>query len=92
LMNDGPDLLSRMHTYGLFNIARIPFSLGYFFALIWMFEGADGKLLFEAEQTRLFYASAMARRCPASASSALLRLLVLLIRVYPAGSMPRTGA
>jgi hypothetical protein len=55
MVGDGPHLLSRMHTYGLFNIARIPFSLGYFFAPIWMFEGTDGKLLFEAEQTRLFY-------------------------------------
>jgi hypothetical protein len=94
LMNDGLDLLSRMHTYGLFNIARIPFSLGYFFAPIWMFEGADGKLLFEAEQTRLFYASAMARRCPASASSALLRLLPAGAPhpSIPSRSMPRTSA
>jgi hypothetical protein len=49
-----PDRLPRMYTYGLFNIARIPFALGYFFAPIWVFQGADGKLLFEAEQTRLF--------------------------------------
>jgi hypothetical protein len=49
-----PDRLARMYTYGLFNIARIPFGLGYFFVPIWMFEGTDGKLLFEAEQTRLF--------------------------------------
>jgi hypothetical protein len=55
LMNEfNPDRLSRMYTYGLFNIARIPFSLGYFFVPVWMFEGTDGKLLFDAEQTRLF--------------------------------------
>jgi hypothetical protein len=49
-----PDRLPRLYTYGLFNIARIPFGLGYFFAPIWMFEGTDGKLLFEAEQTQLY--------------------------------------
>jgi hypothetical protein len=56
LDNDHLDLLPRMYTYGLFNVRRIPFSLGYFFAPIWVFEGTDGKLLFEAEQTRLFEA------------------------------------
>jgi hypothetical protein len=55
LMNEFyPDRLPRMHTYGLFNIARIPFGLGYYFVPIWMFEGTDGQLLFDAEQTRLF--------------------------------------
>jgi hypothetical protein len=49
-----PDRIPRMYTYGLFNIARIPFGLGYYLAPIWMFEGTDGQLLFEAEQTRLF--------------------------------------
>jgi len=52
-----PDRLDRMHTYGLFNVARIPFSLGYFFIPVWMFQRADGMLLFEAEQTRLFDAA-----------------------------------
>jgi hypothetical protein len=47
------------NTYGLFNIARIPFALGYYFVPIWVFEGTDGKLLFEAEQTRLFYSDSV---------------------------------
>jgi hypothetical protein len=51
-----PDRIARMDAYGLLNIARIPFGLGYFFAPIWVVQGSDGKLLFEAEQTRLFNA------------------------------------
>jgi hypothetical protein len=48
-----PDETPETYAYGLFNIARIPFGLGYFFAPIWVLQGANGKLLFEAEQTRL---------------------------------------
>jgi hypothetical protein len=78
------DLLPRMHTYGLFNIARIPFCLGYFFAPIWIFEGSDGKLLFEAEQTRLFDAVEL----PPS-SFFLTDLLPIVFIVFLAASILR---
>lgn len=78
------DRLPRIHTYGAFNIARIPFSLGYFFAPIWMFEGTDGKLLFEAQQTRLFDAVEL----PPS-SFFLTDLLPILFIVFLATSMLR---
>jgi hypothetical protein len=78
------DRLPRMYTYGPFNIARIPFSLGYFFAPIWMFEGTDGKLLFEAEQTRLFDAAEL----PPS-SFFLTDLLPIVFIVFLAASILR---
>ena len=78
------DRLPRMYTYGLFNIARIPFGLGYFFAPIWVFEGADGKLLFEAEQTRLFDAVEL----PPS-SFFLTDLLPIVFIVFLAASIRR---
>jgi hypothetical protein len=85
LMNGlSPDRLPRMYTYGLFNIARIPFSLGYYFAPIWMFEGTDGKLLFEAEQTRLFDAVEL----PPS-SFFLTDLLPIVFVVFLAASFVR---
>src|SRR5262249_39712399 len=49
-----PDRVLRMNTYGQFNMSRVPIGLAYFFVPIWVFQAADGKLLFEAEQTRLF--------------------------------------
>jgi hypothetical protein len=85
LMNEFyPDRLPRMHTYGLFNIARIPFSFGYFFVPVWMFEGTDGKLLFEAEQTRLFDAVEL----PPS-SFFLTDLLPIVFIVFLAASILR---
>jgi hypothetical protein len=49
-----PDRVTRMNTYGLFNISRFPIGLAYFFVPIWVFQTANGKLIFEGEQTRLF--------------------------------------
>jgi hypothetical protein len=49
-----PDRLLRMHTYGLFNIARVPFGIVYYFIPIWIFHGADGHLFFEGVQSKLF--------------------------------------
>jgi hypothetical protein len=73
------------HPYGLFNIARIPFGLGYFFAPIWVFQGgADGKLLFEAEQTRLLEAAEL----PPS-SFFLTDLLPIVFIVFLASSILR---
>jgi hypothetical protein len=48
-----PDRVTRTAQYGLFNFARVPFGLGYFFLPLWVLRGADGKLLFEVQQTRL---------------------------------------
>jgi hypothetical protein len=79
-----PDRLPRLYTYGPFNIARIPFSLGYFFVPVWMFEGTDGKLLFEAEQTRLFDAVEL----PPS-SFFLTDLLPIVFIVFLAASILR---
>jgi hypothetical protein len=54
LMNEyHPDRLPRTELYGLFNIARIPLGLVYYFFPIWIFHRADGRLFFEEYQTRL---------------------------------------
>jgi hypothetical protein len=74
------------NTYGLFNIARIPFALGYYFVPIWVFEGTDGKLLFEAEQTRLFYSDSV--ELPPS-SFFLTDLLPMVFIVFLAVSILR---
>ena len=48
-----PDRLLRMQLYGSFNLARVPFGLGYYFLPLWALQGTDGRLLFENTQTRL---------------------------------------
>jgi hypothetical protein len=48
-----PDRLTRVHLYGLFNLARIPLALLYYFLPIWALQGSDGHLLLEGTQTRL---------------------------------------
>lgn len=50
---DFPDRLPRTHQYGLFNIARIPFGLMYFFFPIWCLSDTAGHLLFAQTQFRL---------------------------------------
>ena len=52
-----PDRLQRMAAYGLFNLARVPFGLGYYFFPIWVLQRRDGHLLFEEHQTRLIDAT-----------------------------------
>ena len=49
-----PDRISREATYGLFNFARIPFGLVYYFFPVWTVKTRSGQLLFEQTQTRLF--------------------------------------
>jgi hypothetical protein len=51
--NEHPDRIPRLHTYGNFNLTRIPLALSYYFLPIWALQGADGQLLFESTQTRL---------------------------------------
>ena len=48
-----PDQMLRMHLYGNFNLARVPFGLSYYFLPLWALQGANGRLLFENTQTRL---------------------------------------
>jgi hypothetical protein len=50
---DFPDRITRAHTYGLFNLVRVPLSLLYYFLPIWALQGSDGHLLFEGMQTQL---------------------------------------
>lgn len=56
--NDIPDgaARARMHLYGNFNVARVPFGLSYYFLPIWALRGANGHLLFESTQSRLLTA------------------------------------
>jgi hypothetical protein len=49
-----PDRAARQARYGAFNLARIPFGLHYYFAPVWTFAGAHGRLLLQGVQTRLF--------------------------------------
>jgi hypothetical protein len=79
-----PDRVARVNAYGMFNIARIPFSLGYYFVPVWMFHGTDGKLLFDAEQARLFDAVEL----PPS-SFFLTDLLPIVFIVFLVASMLR---
>jgi hypothetical protein len=51
--NENPERLVPLHLYGLFNLARIPLGLLYYFLPIWALQGSDGHLLFESTQTRL---------------------------------------
>jgi hypothetical protein len=54
IMNaDYPDRLPRTETYGLFNLARVPFGLVYYLLPVWVLRRADGRLLFEEHQRRL---------------------------------------
>lgn len=48
-----PDRLARTAAYGLFNLARIPFGLVYYFVPVWVLHGGDGQLLFDATRLRL---------------------------------------
>lgn len=47
------DQMLRFQLYGNFNLARVPFGLGYYFSPLWALRGANGRLLFADTQTRL---------------------------------------
>jgi hypothetical protein len=49
-----PDRVVRFDRHGLFDLGRLPFALLYYFFPIWVFRGADGRLLFQDPQERLF--------------------------------------
>ena len=48
-----PNFLPSLHTYGAFNVRRIPFGLVYYFFPIWVLHGPGGRLLFERMLTSL---------------------------------------
>ena len=52
--NSWPSFVSSLHTYGAFNLRRIPFGLAYYFLPVWVLHCPSGQLLFESTLTRLF--------------------------------------
>jgi hypothetical protein len=48
-----PERVTRLHTYGNFNLARLPLGLSYYFLPFWALHGSDGRLFLESTQTRL---------------------------------------
>jgi hypothetical protein len=58
IMNERyPDRVPRLAAYGLFNVARIPFGLAYYFFPIWLVRRPDGFLLVQEHQQRLIDAA-----------------------------------
>jgi len=49
---DFPDRLPRLHEYGLFNLARIPFGLMYYFVPVWVIQAPDGHFWFDSFANR----------------------------------------
>ena len=54
LVKHGEDRLQRLQRYGELNLARLPFALQYYLAPVWVLPGADGGLLLQKTQLRLF--------------------------------------
>jgi hypothetical protein len=50
--SQAPDILERMHTYGTFNIVRIPFNLVYYFFPFWVVHATNSDLLLEGRWGR----------------------------------------
>jgi hypothetical protein len=73
------DRLTRTDTYGLFNLARIPFGIVYYFFPIWVLHRPDGALLFEEHQRRLMDATELP-----PGSFLLTDPLLLLLLAYTA--------
>jgi hypothetical protein len=48
-----PERLARLHNYGEFDLARLPFGLNYYFAPLWVLRDGGGQLLWQALQQRL---------------------------------------
>jgi hypothetical protein len=49
-----PERIASLKAYGLLNMARIPFALGYYFLPVWVLPGSGGALLFQSIQDRMF--------------------------------------
>jgi hypothetical protein len=49
-----PDRTERLMQYGALNLARVPFALQYYFAPLWAWSDASGRLLFQDTEVRLF--------------------------------------
>lgn len=85
-----PDRLARMDAYGLFNLARVPFGIVYYFLPVWVMRRGDGRLLFEEHQLRLIDATEL----PPSSfllSAPLLMLLALFALWSLVSSRRSTG-
>jgi hypothetical protein len=82
-----PDRMPRTQAYGYFNVRRIPFGVGYFFAPLWAVRGSDGRLLFEAAQTRLMDAVEM----PPSSFFLMDLYPILLIVLLAVGMRSRSA-
>ena len=78
---DFPDRLPRLHTTGLFNLARVPFGLMYYVLPAWMLQRPDGHFLFGSFQARWLDATELP---PASflLTDALLVVLVAIGAAY----------
>src|SRR6185437_1158582 len=48
-----PNFLSSLHTYGYFNLRRIPFGLMYYFVPVWVLRNGEGGLLFSMPHSPL---------------------------------------
>jgi hypothetical protein len=53
LYNGHPERLIPLHLYGVFNLARVPLGLIYYFLPVWALHGPHRRLLFESAQYRL---------------------------------------
>jgi len=49
-----PDRLPRLHEFGEFNLNRLIYSLGYYFAPVWVLRESAGQLWWQAFQERVF--------------------------------------
>ena len=74
---DYPDWPLRAAAYGLFNVARIPFGIVYYFFPIWVINRSDGRPLFDELQTRLLDSTELP-----PASFLLTDALLLALMVY----------
>ncbi|MCW3475463.1 hypothetical protein [Limobrevibacterium gyesilva] len=85
-----PDRLIRSAEYGLFNVARIPFGLVYYFFPVWVVRRGDGLLLFEEHRTRLLDASELPPSSFLLTDLLPLILLVALCNLLPRANRART--
>lgn len=83
---DFPDRWPRTVEYGLFNLARLPFGMIYYFLPIWVLHRSDGSLLFEATQRRLVDSAELP-----PGSFLLTDGLLLLLAVYAAVALLRAS-
>lgn len=77
-----PDRLMRTQEFGLFNLARIPFGLMYFFAPVWFFRLGSGELLLAATRDRLMDAIELPPSSFLLTDALLIGLAVFSVRSF----------